>query len=72
MEKKIFSKSKDLNSISWTFSVFNFISMIFTDITPSIEVVEHCTAFLCNIGEWNYLSDLNNTADGFIEVSMDS
>lgn len=39
------------------------------DITPSIEVVEHCTAFLCNIGEWNYLSDLNNTADGFIEFS---
>lgn len=39
------------------------------DITPSIEVVEHCAAFLCNIGEWQYLADLNNTGDGFIEFS---
>ncbi|XP_005107242.1 integrator complex subunit 8 [Aplysia californica] len=39
------------------------------DITPSIEVIEHCSAFLCNIREWGYLSDLCNTADGFIELS---
>ncbi|XP_013078928.2 integrator complex subunit 8-like isoform X1 [Biomphalaria glabrata] len=39
------------------------------DIIPSVEVVEHCCAFLCNIGEWHYLSDLHNTGDGFIELS---
>ncbi|CAG5128876.1 unnamed protein product, partial [Candidula unifasciata] len=26
-------------------------------------------AFLCNMAEWQYLSDLTNTADGFIELS---
>jgi len=39
------------------------------EITPSMEVIEHCTAFLCNIQEWVYLGDLCNTADGFIELS---
>nr|KAG5712950.1 hypothetical protein BaRGS_021744 [Batillaria attramentaria] len=39
------------------------------DILPSSEVLEQCTAFLLNIGDWDYLSNLENTANGFIEMS---
>ena len=38
------------------------------DIQPSSEVLEQCTAFLLNIRDWEYLSNLENTANGYIEV----
>ncbi|KAL8569201.1 hypothetical protein ACOMHN_051881 [Nucella lapillus] len=39
------------------------------DIVPSSEVLEQCTAFLLNIRDWEYLSSLQNTANGYIEIS---
>lgn len=38
------------------------------DIQPSMEVLEYCTAFLLNIRDWDYLSNMENTANGYIEV----
>ena len=51
-------------------SHMNPLSLFVVDITPSVEVIEHCAAFLANIQEWEYLSNLCNSADGFIEVSF--
>ncbi|XP_041376535.1 integrator complex subunit 8-like [Gigantopelta aegis] len=39
------------------------------DIQPSDEVLEQCTAFLLNIRDWDYLTNLENSANGYIEVS---
>ncbi|XP_076470196.1 integrator complex subunit 8-like isoform X2 [Babylonia areolata] len=39
------------------------------DIQPSSEVLEQCTAFLLNIRDWEYLSNLENTKNGYIETS---
>ncbi|PVD21213.1 hypothetical protein C0Q70_19382 [Pomacea canaliculata] len=39
------------------------------DIQPSMEVLEYCTAFLLNIRDWDYLSNMENTANGYIEMS---
>ncbi|XP_059163560.1 integrator complex subunit 8-like [Physella acuta] len=39
------------------------------DLQPSREIIEECTAFLCNSGEWQYLSDCSNTGNGFVEFS---
>ncbi|KAJ8302723.1 hypothetical protein KUTeg_019119 [Tegillarca granosa] len=42
----------------------------FVDIQPSHEVLEHCAAFLMNIRDWAYLSNLENTANGHIELCL--
>ncbi|XP_048254993.1 integrator complex subunit 8-like isoform X2 [Haliotis rufescens] len=39
------------------------------EIQPSEEVLEECTAFLVNIKDWDYLCNLENTANGYIELS---
>ena len=38
------------------------------DIQPSPEVLEHCAAFLLNVKDWTYLSNMQNTDSGHIEV----
>ncbi|KAK6184710.1 hypothetical protein SNE40_007123 [Patella caerulea] len=39
------------------------------DIQPSSEVLEHCTGFLLNIRDWDYLTSMENTRNGYIELS---
>ncbi|KAK7115409.1 integrator complex subunit 8-like [Littorina saxatilis] len=39
------------------------------DIQPSSEVLEQCTAFLLNIRDWEYLSNMENSANSYIEMS---
>ena len=52
---------------SWTC----FPDVFSLDIQPNPEVLEHCAAFLLNVKDWTYLSNMQNTDSGHIEVRKD-
>ncbi|KAK3086111.1 hypothetical protein FSP39_013715 [Pinctada imbricata] len=38
------------------------------DIQPTMSILEHCSAFLINIKDWTYLSNMENAGSGHIEL----
>ena len=43
-------------------------NVVITDIQPTMPILEHCSAFLVNIRDWMYLSNMENAGSGHIEV----
>ena len=49
-------------------ALFRCVFVFPTDIQPTMVILEHCAAFLLNIKDWQYLTNMENSGSGHIEV----